>query len=74
MPKPMRKDAGSPPNYEKQKLQGIYTQCGGAYGCASILVKAGRLSVSKVRQPLDSEPSYTQFILATPKLKNGDTC
>ena len=50
-------------------LQSLYTQGGAAYGSLSNLMKASNLSVSKVRQFLQSKPSYTKFTLATRKFK-----
>ena len=50
-------------------LQRLYTQGGAAYGSVRNLVKASNLSVSKVRQFLQSKPSYTKLALATRKFK-----
>ena len=69
MPKLKRGEAGSLSKSERQKLQRLYTQDGAAYGSMRNLVKAGNLSVSKVRQFLHSKPSYTKFTLATRKFK-----
>ena len=69
MPKLRREEAGSLSKSERQKLQRLYTQGGAAYGSVRNLVKASNLSVSKVRQFLQSKPSYTKFTLATRKFK-----
>ena len=69
MPKLKREEAGSLSKSERQQLQKLYTQGGGAYGCVRNLVKASNLSVSKVRQFLHSKPSCKKFPLATRKLK-----
>ena len=69
MPKLEREEAGYLSKSERQKLQRLYTQGGAAYGSVRNLVKAGNLSVSKVRQFVHSKPSYTKFTLATRKLK-----
>ena len=52
-----------------QNLQKFYTQGGAAFGSVRILVKSSNLRVSKVRQFFPSRPSYTNFTLATLKLK-----
>ena len=70
MPKQKREEAGSLSKPECQELQRLYTQGGAACGSVRNLVKASNLSVSKVRQFLHSEPSYTKFTLATRKLKD----
>ena len=69
MPKLKREEAGSFSESERQKLQRLYTQGGGAYGSVRNLVKASNLSVSKVRQFLHSKPSNTKFSLATRKFR-----
>ena len=69
MPKVKREEAGSLSKSERQKLQGLYTQLGAAYGSARNLVKVSNLSVSNVRQFLHSKPSYTKITLATRKVK-----
>ena len=69
MPKLKREEGGSLSKSERQKLQRLYTQGGAAYGPVRNLVKASSLSVSKVRQFLHSEPSYTKFTSATRKFK-----
>ena len=69
MPKLKREEAGSLSNSERQKLQRLYTQGGAACGSVRNLVKTSNLSVSKVRQFLHSNPSYTKFTLATRKFK-----
>ena len=68
MPKLKKEEAGSLSKYERQKLQGLYTQ-GAAYGSVRNLAKASRLPVSKVRQFLLSKDSYTKFTLAARKFK-----
>ena len=67
MPKPKREEAGSLSNYERPKLQIFLTQGGAAFDSVRILVKTGKLPVSKVRQLLHSKPSQTKFTLATRK-------
>ena len=47
----------------------MYTQGGAAYGSKRPLVKASNMSVSKMRQFLQSKPSYTKFAPATRKFK-----
>ena len=69
MPQLKREEAGSLSQSERQKLQRLYTQGGAAYGSVRNLVKASNLSVSKVRQFLNSKPSYTKFTPATRKFK-----
>ena len=69
MPKPEKKEAGSLSQYERQKLQRLYTQGAAAYGSVRNLAKGSRLPVSKVRQFLYSKASYTKFTLATRKSK-----
>ena len=69
MPKLKREQAGSLSKSKHQKLHRLYTQGGAAYGSVRKLVKARKLSVSKVRQFLHSEPSYTKFTFATRKFK-----
>ena len=64
MPKLKRGEAGSLSKSESQKLQKLYTQGGAAYESGRNLVKAINLSVSKVRQFLQSKPSFTKFTLA----------
>ena len=69
MPKLKREEDGSLSKSERQKLQVLYTQGGAAYGSVPNLVKASNLSVSKVRQFLQSKPSYTKFNLPLRKSK-----
>ena len=69
MPKLKIEEAGPLSKYERQKLQGLYTQGAAAYSSVRNLVKASRLPVSKVRQFLHSKASYTKFTVATRKLK-----
>ena len=69
MPKLKIEEAGSLSKYERQKLQRLYTQGAAAYGSVRSLAKASRLTVSKVRQFLQSKDSYTKFNLATRKFK-----
>ena len=69
MPKLKREEAGSLSKSERQKLQRLYTQGGAAYGSMRNLVKASKLSGSKVRQFLHSKPSYTKYTLAKSKFK-----
>ena len=46
-------------------MQGLYRQAAAAYGSVRNLAKTSRLSVSKVRQFLQSKASYTKFTFAT---------
>ena len=69
MPKLKRQEAGSPSKSERQKLQRLYLQGGCASGSVRNLRKASNLSVSKLRQFLHSQPSYTKFTLVTRKVK-----
>ena len=64
-----REKAGSLSNYERQKLQRLYTQGAAAYGSVHNLAKTSTLPVSKVRQFLHSMASYTKFILAARKFR-----
>ena len=66
-------EAGSLSKYELQMLQRLYTQGAAAYGSVRNLSKASRLPVSKVRQFLHSEYSYTKFTLAARKFKRMRT-
>ena len=65
----MIEEAGSVSKHERQKLQRLYKQGAAAYGCVRNLAKISRLLVSKVRQFLHSNASYTKFTLATRKSK-----
>ena len=65
MPKLKKEAAGYLSNYERQKLQRLYTQGAAAYGSVRNFGKASRLAVSKVRQFLHSKDSYTKTTLAT---------
>ena len=69
MPKPKIEESGSLSNYERQKLQRLYTQSAAAYGSVRNLSKASRLPVSKVRQFLHSKDPYTKCTLAARKFK-----
>ena len=69
MPQLKRGEAGSLSESERQRLQRLYTQGGAAYGSVCNLVKASNLSVSKVRQFLQSKQYYKKFTLATRKFK-----
>ena len=69
MPKLKTEEAGSLSEYERQKLQRLYTQGAAAYGSVRNLAKASRLPVSKVRQFLYSKAPYTKFNLAARKFK-----
>ena len=62
-------EAGSLSNYERHKLQRLYTQGAAASGSVRNLAKTSRLIVSKVRHFLYSKASYTKFTLATRKFK-----
>ena len=65
MPKPKRGETGSLSKSECQKLQRLCTK-GAAVRSSS---KASNLSVSMVRQFLQSKVSYTKFTLVTRKFK-----
>ena len=65
----MREEAESLPKSELQKLRKLYTQGSAAYGSLRHLVKASKLSLSKVRQFLDLKPYYTKFTPATRKFQ-----
>ena len=67
MPKPKREETGSHSNYERHKLQRLYTQGGAAYGSVRNLVKANNLPVSMVRLLLPSITSCRKFALTTRK-------
>ena len=69
MPKLKREEAESLSKSDRQKLQWLYTQGAAAYGSVCNLVKASNLLVSRVKQFLHSEPSYTKITLATRKLR-----
>ena len=69
MPKLKIEEAGSLSKYERQKLHRLYTQGAAACGSVRNLAKASRLTVSKVRQFLHSNDSYTKFTLAARKFK-----
>ena len=69
MPRLKGEQSGSFSKSERQKLQRLSTQGGATYWSVRNLVKAGNLSVSKVRQFLHSKHSYTKIILATLKIK-----
>ena len=56
-------------NYERQKLQRMYTQGAAAYGSVRNLAKTSRLLVSKLRQFLHSKASYKKLTLARWKFK-----
>ena len=69
MPKLKKEAAGFLSKSEHKKLQWLYTQGGAAYGSVRNLVKASSLSVSNVRQFLDSKPSYTKITLEFKSMK-----
>ena len=69
MPKLKKEEARSLSKFERQKMQRLYTQGAAAYGSVRNLAKASRLPVSKVRQFLLSNASYTKFTLAARKFK-----
>ena len=69
MPNLKTEEAGSLSNYERQKLQRLYTQGAAAYGSVRNLAKASGLPVSKVRQFLHSKASYTKLNLVARKFK-----
>ena len=69
MPKLKIEEAGSFSKYERQKLQRLYTQGAAPYGSVRNLAKARRLPVSKFRQFLHSEASFTKFTLAARNFK-----
>ena len=64
-----KEEAGSLSESDCQNLQRLYTQGDAALRSFRNLVKASNLSVSKVRQFLQSKPSFTKFTLATRKFK-----
>ena len=66
MPKLKREEAVFLSKSERQKLQRLYTQGGGAYGPVRNLVKASSLTKLRI---LHSNCSYTKFTLATRKFK-----
>ncbi len=67
--KAKKEEAGSLPEYERQKLQRLYTQGAAAYVSVRNLAKASMLPVSKFRQFLHSKDSHTKFTLAARKFK-----
>ena len=70
MPKLRREEAGYLSKSERQKLQRLYTQGGAAaHGSVRKLVKTSNMSVSKVRQFLHSNASFSKFTLSTRKFK-----
>ena len=69
MPKLKTEEAGSLSNFERQKLQRLYTQGAAGNGSVRNLAKASRLPVSKVRQFLHSKAFYTKFTQAARKFK-----
>ena len=69
MPQPKGEEAGSLSKSERQKLQWLYTQGGGAYGSVRNLAKTSNVPVSKVRQLLHSKTSDTKFTSATREFK-----
>ena len=69
MPKLNREEAGSLSKSERHKLQRLYIQGGAAYGSVRNLVKASNLSVSKVRQFLNSKHFHAKLTLATRNFK-----
>ena len=69
MPKLKIEKAGSLSNYERQKLQRLYTEGAAAYGSVRNLAKASRLLVSKVRQFLHSKDSYTKMYFGSTKIQ-----
>ena len=69
MPKPKKEEAGSLSEYERQKMERLYTQGDAANGSVCNFVKASNLPGLKVRQFLHSKPSFTYFTLATRKFK-----
>ena len=69
VPKPGREKTGSLKNFQIQKMQRLYTQCGAANGSVGNLVKTSNLPVSKATQLLHSKPSYTKFTMAPCKFK-----
>ena len=68
MQKPKKGEVGPLSKSERQKLQRLYTP-DAAYGFVRNLASASNLSVSKVRQFLNSETSCTKFTSATRKFK-----
>ena len=69
MPRVKKEELGSLSKSERQKLQRHYPRAFAAYGSVRNLVKAAKLSPSKVREILQSKTSYTKFTQATFKFK-----
>ena len=69
MPKLKIEEAGSLSNFERQKLQRLFTQGAAAHGSVRNMANASRLPVTKLRRFLHSKASYTKFTLATRKFK-----
>ena len=69
MPKLKIEEAGSLSNYERKKLQRLYTQGAAAYGSVRNLAKTSSLPVLNVRQFVHSKASYTKFTWVTQKFK-----
>ena len=68
-PKLNKEEAGFFMKTELQKLQGLFTQDGVAYGRLWTLVKASRLPVFKLRPFLNSQPSHAKHTPARRKIK-----
>ena len=71
MLKPKREETGSLSKSRHQKLRILYLQSAAAYGSVSNLSKPGNLSVSKVRQFLESNTLYTKLIWP-PKIQENE--
>ena len=69
MPNVKKEELESLSKTERQKLQRFYTQGFAAYGSLRNLVKAAKLSPSKVREFLHSKTPYTRFTQATQNFK-----
>ena len=69
MPSVKKEELEPLPKSERQKLRRLYTQGFAAYGSVRNLVKAAKISPSKVREFLHSKISYTRFTQATRKFK-----
>ena len=74
MPKLRIEEAGSLSNYERQKLQRLYTQGAAAYGSVRNLSKTSNLPVSKVRVFTFKVFLYKNFFGSTKIQENEGFC
>ena len=65
MPRKKTEETGCLSNYERRKLQKLYSQGGAAYGSVQNLVKASKVPISEVRHFLYSKTSYPRFSQST---------